>query len=92
MRCKAIVPWAAVVALSLASVPASAAVCRDQSGQLIACDGSRELAAQARPRITVRPRTKFPGPNAKRYCRSWLAQEYRPSGPVITPQMVCWWQ
>ena len=29
------------------------------------------------------------GRNAKRYCRSWLAKEYRVSGPVIVPQMHC---
>jgi hypothetical protein len=83
---------AAVVALSLAAAPVSARVCRDQSGQLVTCSATRELAAQSRPRITVYPRRNFPGPNAKRYCRSWLATENRPSGTVITPQMVCWWQ
>ena len=55
-------------------------------------DSTRDLAAQSRPRITVHPRTSFPGPNAKRYCRSWLVKEYRLSGPVITPQMRCWWE
>jgi hypothetical protein len=45
-----------------------------------------------RPRITIHPRTSHPGPNAKRYCRSWLAKEYRVSGPVIVPRMQCWWQ
>ena len=51
-----------------------------------------ELAAQPRPRITVRPRRTEPGPNSLRYCESWLATENRPSGTVITPQMRCWWQ
>ena len=53
---------------------------------------TRELAAQAqrRPHVIIRPR-RF-GPNAKRICQAWLAQEYRPSGPVITPQMRCWWE
>ncbi len=57
-------------------------------------DGSRytrEFAAQSRPRITIHPRRTYPGPNSKRYCRSWLAKEYRVSGPVIVPQMRCWW-
>jgi hypothetical protein len=48
--------------------------------------------AESRPRIIVHPRTSFPGPNAKRYCRSWLAKEYRISGTVIVPRMQCWWQ
>ena len=45
-----------------------------------------------RPRITIHPRANQPGPNAKRYCRSWLVQEYRVSGTVIVPRMQCWWQ
>jgi hypothetical protein len=53
---------------------------------------AHELSAQtARPRVTVTPRTA-PGPNAKRYCRSWLEKEYRVSGTVIVPKMQCWWQ
>jgi hypothetical protein len=48
--------------------------------------------AESRTRIVVHPRTSFPGPNAKRYCRSWLAKEYRVSGAVIVPRMQCWWQ
>ena len=47
---------------------------------------------RARPHIVVHPRSYEPGPNAKRYCRAWLAKEYRPSGTVITPQMRCWWE
>lgn len=54
---------------------------------------THEFAAQQqRPRVTIVPRTTSPGPNAKRYCRSWLAQEYRVSGTVIVPKMQCWWQ
>ena len=53
---------------------------------------TQELAAQSRPRITIHPRRTHPGPNVKRYCRSWLAKEYRVSGPVIVPQMRCWWE
>jgi hypothetical protein len=45
-----------------------------------------------RPKITIHPRTNQPGPNSKRYCRSWLEQEYRVSGTVIVPRMQCWWQ
>jgi hypothetical protein len=53
---------------------------------------THEYAAQSRPRIVVHPRHYNLGPNAKRYCVSWLAKENRPSGPVITPQMRCWWR
>jgi hypothetical protein len=43
--------------------------------------------AQARPRVTIYPRH-----SARRYCRSWLAKEYRVSGPVVVPRMRCWWR
>ena len=75
----------AVLAVMFGSSPASAEV----SG---GSPYTQELAAQARPRITIHPRQMRPGPNAKRQCQSWLAREYRVSGPVIVPQMRCWWQ
>ncbi len=53
---------------------------------------TRDYAAQSRPRIVIHPRRHYPGPNAKRHCHFWLAKEYRVSGPVITPQMRCWWR
>ena len=55
---------------------------------------TREFAAQAvrRPHIVVRPRRIEPSPNSRRYCRFWLAKEYRVSGPVIVPQQQCRWQ
>jgi len=54
--------------------------------------GSDALAQQRRTRIVIHPRSLEPGPNARRYCRAWLAVENRPSGQVITPQRECWWQ
>ena len=54
--------------------------------------GEEALSAQRRTRIVIQPRSLQPGPNAKRYCRAWLAVENRPSGQVITPQRECWWQ
>lgn len=50
------------------------------------------VVQQRRTRIVIHPRSLQPGPNAKRYCRAWLAVENRPSGQVITPQRECWWQ
>jgi hypothetical protein len=81
-------------------LPASAEFfgCNDKPGKVLASytsgsGGSRythEFAAQsARPRITIHPR--HVGHNASRHCRSWLTKEYRISGPVIVPQMRCWW-
>lgn len=74
-----------------AQTPASAepSVCNNESS----ANCSAELAAQKkRPRVTIYPRRVYPGPNAKRQCHAWLAQEYRVSGPVIVPQMRCWWE
>ncbi len=55
---------------------------------------SREFATQTarRPHIVIRPRRVAAGANSKRYCRFWLAKEYRVSGPVIVPQQQCWWR
>jgi hypothetical protein len=74
------------VAGSLAPASAQSSSGAEQGQQ------TAQLAAQPRPRITVRPRRTEPGPNSLRYCESWLATENRPSGTVITPQMRCWWQ
>lgn len=73
----------AAVALVLAgAVPAVAQPTR----------GDETVVAQRRTRIVIHPRSLQLGPNAKRYCRAWLAVENRPSGTVITPQRECWWQ
>jgi len=54
---------------------------------------THEFAAQqARPRITIYPRQTYPGRNARRHCRAWLAKEYRVSGTVIVPRQQCWWE
>jgi len=34
----------------------------------------------------------YPGRNAVRDCTAHYAQEYRPSGTVITPRMNCYWR
>ena len=73
----------AVLALSLgAMLPAVAQPTRTDEG----------LTQHRRTRIVIHPRSLEPGPNARRYCRAWLAVENRPSGQVITPQRECWWQ
>ena len=84
--------FAGVLAVIFAgSLPVSAAA-------RVRCEGAKsgsacvqEFAAQARPRITVHPRHRRLSPYAKRFCRFWLATEYRVSGTVITPQQRCWW-
>jgi hypothetical protein len=72
--------------------------CHDRQGQVLAVYGggsgggrySHVFAQQPRPHIIIHPR-HYPGRYATRQCRSWLAKEYRVSGPVIVPQMRCWW-
>ncbi len=52
---------------------------------------TREFAAQTvRPRITIHPRHRL-NRYSVRHCHSWLVKEYRVSGPVIVPQMHCYW-
>jgi hypothetical protein len=75
---------AAICALALSEGVAQA--------QAIERDSTRQLTAQRRPRIIIRPGHRHLSPDAKRYCTSWLQKEYRPSGTVITPQMRCWWE
>jgi hypothetical protein len=50
------------------------------------------VARSSRPRVVIQPRSYRLPPNAKRECRAKLVQEYRVSGPVIVPQMTCWWE
>lgn len=93
----------AIFALAFgAVVPASAGYCdavHAAHASLAACARSesaspfiQDFAARKRARVTIYPRRVYPGPNAVRQCRSWLVAEYRVSGPVITPQMRCWWE
>jgi hypothetical protein len=53
---------------------------------------SDDVARSSRPRVVIQPRGYRLPPNAKRECRAKLVQEYRVSGPVIVPQMTCWWE
>jgi hypothetical protein len=77
-----------------------------RSGAGTQAGAATELSAQARarPRIRVRPRSwstppiypspapyNYPGPNAVRECKAWLAVEHRPSGTVLVPRERCWW-
>ena len=97
---RTITPSLAVVVmmvLALTTAVAAAAVgCNDKAanhGLTSAC-GAVELTAQTRrpPRVTIYRRYVYPRPNAVRQCYSWLQREYRVSGPVIVPQMRCWWE
>ena len=78
------------------SVPASAEFfgCNDKRGKVLAVYGGRcythEFRRANRAPAHHHPSAPHhPGRNAKRHCRSWLAKEYRVSGPVVVPQMRC---
>ena len=73
------------------AIPASAQPFNCNNETLANCPAERAVQKK-RPRVTIYPRRIYPGPNAIRQCRSWLEQEYRVSGPVIVPQMRCWWE
>jgi hypothetical protein len=75
-------------------------------GDALTAYAQANLAQRPRTRIRISPRcfyrlqpTPFPvpydceapGPGFVRECTSWLKPEYRPSGPVIVPEMRCWW-
>jgi hypothetical protein len=77
------------------------------AGQHASDFSAQSRPARARTRIRVTPiypyrlfstpypvpyKYEYPGPGAVRQCTSWLASENRLSGPVITPQMRCWWE
>jgi hypothetical protein len=97
-----LVPLGLICGLVLAAVtPASAdsASCGKRwSEPNASCAGYaptpiQDLSAQTRrPRVTIYRRRGSLPPNAVRQCRAWLAREYRVSGPVIVPQMYCWWE
>lgn len=77
--------WMAVAAMLVGVLPVAA-----QTAGGNAEPAKAAYAQSSRPRIIITPRRL--GPNAKRYCRSRLVQEYRVSGTVIVPRTTCWWQ
>jgi len=76
----------AVLATAIFAAVSSPAVAANQR------DTSAFAQVKRRPHVVIHPRYQRLAPNAKRICRFWLAQEYRPSGTVITPQQRCWWE
>ena len=95
----------AAVTIGLAGTHSASA--QTAPGATERADNARPLRARPRTRIRVAPaypyrllstpypvpyKYEYPGPGAVRQCTSWLATEYRVSGPVITPRMRCWWE
>jgi len=72
-----------------------------QASQPVDTDASAQRRRPLR-RLPIYPRYQgdpdgvypryYPGPNAVRDCTATYAQEYRPSGTVITPRMNCFWR
>ena len=96
---------AVLIALGAAWLQTGATpVTKISTGEALRAD-TTEFSAQTRqrPRIRVTPDKpaaydyprpgdySWPGPGAVRQCVDWYATEYRPSGPVVTPQKRCRW-
>jgi hypothetical protein len=86
--------WLAIVAsLWLAAIANSGSAAARADG-LQGPQGIDLSAQRKRPRLRIYRQPgpySYPSPNAVRECRAWYITEYRPSGPVITPQMRCRW-
>jgi hypothetical protein len=97
---------AGLIVLGPAADDARAQGVRAERDAALAARAQAQPTTRPRTRIRVTPRypyrttptdyptpypIEFPGPGYVRECKAWLAQEFRPSGPVITPQMRCWW-
>jgi hypothetical protein len=81
----------------------TSALAQTSAGVRAAQAAPTDVSAQRRPlrRVPIYPRDQWepdvyprynPGPNAVRVCNAHYVQEYRPSGPVITPRMHCYWR
>lgn len=83
-----------LVAAAFAALSAAANAAPVDRAGIEKARSAQELAAQTRrrPHVIILPRRLPLSPDARRICASWLAQEYRVSGPVITPQLHCWWE
>ena len=79
-----------ISALALAAAIETTAAADNHSADNTVGYYSPEFVAPLR--VVIRAWHSYLRPNAKRYCRSWLAKEYRVSGPVIVPKMHCWWR
>lgn len=84
------VPMKPAIYLGLAAVLGLLATAAPAVAQ--ARNPDEAAARSSRPRVVIQPRRQRLSANARRECRARLVQEYRVSGPVIVPQMQCWWE
>jgi hypothetical protein len=82
------------------ALPVKMASAQSASGVRVAQAAPQDpFAPRRRPtaRLRVTPYEEgvvphyYPGPNAVRVCNATYVQEYRPSGTVIVPHMICYW-
>jgi hypothetical protein len=73
----------ATILAAFALTPADAQTARKPGASAPA-----DLSSQARPPSRLRV---YPGRLLYRDCTFRLAQEWRPSGPVVVPRQRCWW-
>jgi len=71
----------ATILAAFALTPADAQTARKPG---VAADFSAQTRAPSRLRV-------YPGRLLYRDCTFRLAQEWRPSGPVVVPRQRCWW-
>ena len=81
--------WVAVSGVA-DSAPAADSTSSVARASAVAIDLSAQSRRGTRLRV-YRPSRRLPA-NAVRPCVTQLVQEYRPSGQVIVPRTVCWWQ
>ncbi len=76
--------FATILAAFALLTPAAAQTVRKPGAAAAPAD----LSSQARPPSRLRV---YPGRLLYRDCTFRLAQEWRPSGPVVVPRQRCWW-
>src|ERR1700727_672683 len=79
-----------IVILGIAALPVFGTPPRAMAQQAgaapIVQPGEPALPPRSTRRVTINPR-----PLLYRRCEDWYELQNRPSGPVLYPQMHCWW-
>jgi hypothetical protein len=85
MSSKAVIAIFGFAALSVLTM-LPAAVAQTQTSPVAQPSEPTSPPRMVRRRITISPR-----PLLYRRCTDWYELQYRPSGPMLYPQMHCWW-
>ena len=70
------------------TILAAFALLTPADAQTVRKQGASDLSSQDRRPARLRV---YPGRLLYRDCTFHLAQEWRPSGPVVVPRQRCWW-